>query len=125
MTALRDAPPPQAAADAATEAEGVVASSRTEALAAAEAAAKATFEITFSKSDRTIAWDDSFDSLLEFAEEHGIDMDSGCRAGNCGTCLTAVKSGEVHYATDPGAEPEEGSCLTCVCVPKGPLDLDA
>ena len=82
-------------------------------------------EITFSRSGQTVAWDPQCDSLLDFAEENGIAMDSGCRAGNCGTCLTAIKSGEVQYNTDPGAEPEDGSCLTCVCVPKGPLTLDA
>ena len=82
-------------------------------------------QVTFSKSGKTMAWDPSYDSLLEFAEAQGIDIESGCRAGNCGTCLTAIKSGNVRYATEPGAEPEEGSCLTCVCIPQGPLVLDA
>lgn len=82
-------------------------------------------QVTFSKSGKTLAWDPSYDSLLEFAEDHGIEIDSGCRAGNCGTCLTAIKSGKVVYATETGVEPEAGSCLTCVCKPKGPLVLDA
>ena len=71
------------------------------------------------------AWIDRTENLLEFAEDNGIVIDSGCRAGNCGICIVAVKSGEVTYVTDPGVTPEEGSCLTCVAMPKTALTLDA
>ena len=64
-------------------------------------------------------------SLLDFAEDNDVVIDSGCRAGNCGTCITAIKSGEVDYVGEPGAEPEAGSCLTCISVPKSKLTLDA
>ena len=62
---------------------------------------------------------------MELAEDNGIDMDSGCRAGSCGTCITAVKDGEVDYIEEPGALPEDSSCLTCIAVPKMNLTLDA
>ena len=80
---------------------------------------------TTCKSGRTAPWNPEYDSLLEFAEANGVAIDCGCRAGSCGTCLTAIKSGEVEYTTEPDADAEEGSCLTCVCIPKGPLILDA
>jgi len=82
-------------------------------------------EVVFDRSGKTIKWDPGADSLLEFAEDNGIVIDSGCRAGNCGTCVTAVKSGEVTYVSDPGSAPEKGTCLTCVSVPKTSLTLDA
>ena len=63
--------------------------------------------------------------LDNLAEENGISMDSGCRAGSCGTCVTAIKSGEVEYLSEPGEPPDSGSCLACICVPKGNLELDA
>ena len=84
-----------------------------------------TVEVVFDRSGKTIQWDPSADSLLTFAEDNGIVIESGCRAGNCGTCTTAIKSGEVTYVADPGSPPEDGSCLTCVSVPKTPLTLDA
>ena len=84
-----------------------------------------TVEVVFDRSGKTIQWDPSADSLLTFAEDNGIVIESGCRAGNCGTCVTAIKSGEVTYVAEPGATPEDGSCLTCVSVPKTPLTLDA
>ena len=82
-------------------------------------------DVVFERSGKTLKWDSSFDNLLDLAEENGISIDSGCRAGNCGTCITAIKSGDVAYTIDPGAEPETGSCLTCISVPKGNLTLDA
>lgn len=38
--------------------------------------------VTFSKTGWSIAWDRGADSLLEFAETHGIAVESGCRAGS-------------------------------------------
>ncbi|MFT5392246.1 MAG: ferredoxin-NADP reductase [Gammaproteobacteria bacterium] len=82
-------------------------------------------EVEFARSGNTLVWDNSSSSLLEFAEASGIAMDSGCRAGNCGACVTAVRSGNVQYLNPPGATVDEGSCLTCISVPKGNLVLDA
>ena len=85
----------------------------------------AAIEVIFSKSGKTLEWDGSAESILELAENNGIDMDSGCRAGSCGTGITALKEGEVDYIEEPGALPEESSCLACIAVPKNNLTLDA
>jgi len=82
-------------------------------------------EIVFSKSGKTLKWDGSAESVLELAEDNGIEIDSGCRAGSCGTCITALKGGEVDYIEEPGALPEESSCLACIAVPRSNLTLDA
>ncbi len=80
--------------------------------------------ITFSRSEKKAAWNGK-STLLEIAEANGVKIDSGCRAGNCGTCLTALKSGEVHYPSPPGSAIEAGSCLVCVALPKTHVELDA
>jgi ferredoxin-NADP reductase len=85
----------------------------------------AEIEVIFSRSGKTLVWNGSAPSLLEFAEAGGISIDSGCRAGNCGTCITAIRSGSVEYLSEPGAPVEDGSCLTCISIPKGKLALDA
>lgn len=84
-----------------------------------------TFDVTFTQSSKTCQWDPEADSLLDFAEMNDVAIDFGCRAGNCGTCLTAIRSGDIEYTTEPGYETEEGSCLACICIPKGPLELHA
>jgi len=82
-------------------------------------------QITFSRAGKTLRWMPTVNSLLELAEANGIRIDAGCRAGNCGTCLVAIKSGEVGYMAGQGGGVEAGSCLTCVCKPKSDLVLDA
>jgi uncharacterized protein len=82
-------------------------------------------EVVFSKTGRTTTWTGKHDSLLEFAEAEGIVMDSGCRAGNCGSCMIAIKSGTVDYHVGHGASVERGTCLACVCKPKEKLVVDA
>ena len=90
-----------------------------------DAPAAEAVEITFAKSGKKLQWDGSFENVLELAEANGVMIDSGCRAGNCGTCITAIKNGKVKYPKDTGIEVEAGSCLTCICAPDGPLELDA
>ncbi len=98
---------------------------------AAQQAAPATTEagaaisVTFATSGKVVPWDGKVASLLELAESNGVSIASGCRAGNCGTCVTAIKSGDVRYIREPGEKPEAGSCLTCISVPKVDLVLNA
>lgn len=93
--------------------------------ASAKSAGASKFQVTFAKSGKTVAWSPEIGSLLDFAEENGVAIEFGCRAGNCGTCLTAIKVGDVTYVNPPGSPPEAGSCLACVSVPKSNLTLDA
>ena len=81
--------------------------------------------VAFSQSGKTYQWNSSAASLLEFAEANGIAIDSGCRAGSCGCCQTTVKSGEVEYVQSPDIDPEPGTCLLCISVPKTHLTLSA
>lgn len=81
-------------------------------------------EVRFARSEKTLSWTPDCGTLLEFAEANGINLDSGCRAGNCGTCQTAIREGKVKYLSDPGAPCDEGSCLVCVAVPQGPIVVE-
>lgn len=81
--------------------------------------------VTFSRSGKTVAWDSDAHSLLRFALDNGIVIDHSCEAGNCGTCTTALISGEIKYMSDPAEPAQSGSCYTCITVPDGPIDLDA
>ncbi|MCH8311948.1 MAG: 2Fe-2S iron-sulfur cluster binding domain-containing protein [Nitrospinae bacterium] len=57
-------------------------------------------------------------------EENGIILDCGCRAGNCGTCVTTIERGIVTCLVEPGEKPDVRSCLTCITVAKTDLTLD-
>ncbi len=101
-------------------AQSVQASSRAEAPRASPS-----FDVTFRRSGRTLAWDGEDANLLDFAERHELSVESGCRSGSCGTCEVKLISGTAHYAEDPEHEVAPGHCLLCVGSPDGPLELDA
>jgi len=84
-----------------------------------------TLEVSFSRSGKSCRWTPEQGTLLELAEANGITIEAGCRAGNCGTCVVAIKSGDVEYLAGHGATAEDRSCLACICQPKSTLVLDA
>ncbi len=81
--------------------------------------------VTFSRSGKSILWNPAMDSLLDFAEDNDIDVESGCRAGSCGSCQTTLKVGEVTYNQQPDADITPGHCLLCISTPKNNLTLEA
>lgn len=83
------------------------------------------FEVGFKKSGRTVTWDGQDANLLDFAERQGVWVESGCRAGSCGSCAVRLISGEVRYAQQPGYDVEAGSCLLCVGRPASDLVIEA
>ena len=81
--------------------------------------------VTFAKSGKQVAWQANAGTLLDFAEANGMQVDSGCRAGGCGSCQTTITAGEVTYRQTPDFDPEPGTCLLCVCTPKTSVTLEA
>ena len=90
----------------------------------ATADADATFKVEFSRSKTTVDWTPKQGTILELAEANNVKARCGCRAGSCGSCLTALLQGEVDYLHRPGAKPEAGSCLICISKPKSDLVID-
>jgi len=92
--------------------------------AVATATAGSEIGVTFARTGKRVTWNGAA-TILEMAESAGIVMESGCRAGNCGACTTAVRLGEVAYPSPPGADVAPGSCLACVGMPSVELEIDA
>lgn len=80
--------------------------------------------VTFARSGRQLPWQPEAGNLLDFAESNGIVVNSGCRAGSCGSCQTAIESGEVSYRQHPDYDPDAGTCLLCSCTPKTDVTLE-
>lgn len=80
-------------------------------------------KIIFQKSDVTAEWTGDEESILELGEANGLDLDYGCRMGNCTACQQTVVSGEVDYPNGHTGEPEPGNALLCCCQPKGDADV--
>jgi Na+-transporting NADH:ubiquinone oxidoreductase subunit NqrF len=88
-------------------------------------ASPVSLEIRFKHSQRSLVWDSRDANLLDFAESHGIAVESGCRSGSCGSCATPLLSGEVLYEHTPDFELVPGQCLLCVGKPASALVLGA
>lgn len=80
-------------------------------------------KIIFQKSGVSVPWTGDEDSILELGEIHDLDLDYGCRMGNCTACQQAIVSGEVEYPNGHTGEPDEGNALLCCCTPKGDADV--
>ncbi len=89
------------------------------------ATATSAVEVRFQRSGRTLIWDGRDASLLDFAERHGIAVESGCRSGGCGSCETRMFEGKVQYEHAPDHDIAPGHCLLCVGRPSSPLLLEA
>jgi len=92
-------------------------------LALLDEAAK--LSVQFKRSGRTLLWDGQDASLLDFAERHGIPIESGCRTGSCGTCTTRLLAGALRYPVKPDQPPDAGFGLLCIATPTTNLVLDA
>lgn len=79
--------------------------------------------VSLDKSGRQLDWTSPTMTLLELLEAHGIAAESGCRAGNCGTCACRITEGSVRYETPPD-ECLPGHILPCVALQDGPIRID-
>ncbi|MCM1983484.1 MULTISPECIES: ferredoxin--nitrite reductase [Oscillatoriophycideae] len=83
--------------------------------------------VRFNRSGKDIEGNSSL-SLLEIAESAGIDLESSCRSGSCGTCKVHLLEGDIAYDGDPeGLEEDEqgrGVVLGCIAKPQGAVTID-
>jgi glycine betaine monooxygenase B len=82
--------------------------------------------VTFSRSGRTLPVGRRR-SLLDAAEQGGVDIPSICRAGVCGTCRTRVLEGDVRCESQTldAEETASGYVLACVSHPVTDCTVDA
>ncbi|MEM8550488.1 MAG: 2Fe-2S iron-sulfur cluster-binding protein [Verrucomicrobiota bacterium] len=81
--------------------------------------------VTFNESGVSAPWSGEHDNILELAEAEGLNLDFGCRMGNCTACQQPLVSGEVNYPDGHGGEPDDGNILICCSVPKDDVVIDA
>ncbi len=91
----------------------------------ASAPLAAELDVRFQRSGRTLAWEGRDASLLDFAERHGVAVESGCRSGGCGSCETRLLEGTVQYDHVPDHDVAPGHCLLCVGRPTSAVVLEA
>ncbi|MBS7540154.1 FAD-binding oxidoreductase [Ancylobacter lacus] len=105
--------------------EAVVAAAQA-VVAAAEAAPAPVYQVTFTKSGKTIEVPgDRF--VLDIARRAGIRLPSSCSKGLCGTCKSKITSGTVEMKHQGGIRQREidaGMALLCCSKPTSDLVVD-
>jgi ferredoxin-NADP reductase len=81
--------------------------------------------VQFARSGVEARWTGAESSLLELAEQSGVQLDYGCRAGSCGQCRVMIAAGRVVHAKQPGVQLVDGECLACIARPEGDVVVEA
>ncbi len=92
-----------------------------------EAARLALPTVTFSQSDRAAPLPPD-KTVLDVADEIGVEIDNSCRVGTCGTCRVKLLSGAVTMAVEEGLEPgdkENNIILACQAKSTGNVVVEA
>jgi len=74
--------------------------------------------VRFAGSDVEVEWTPDKGTLLELAEEAGINPEFSCRSGICGTCATRLSCGAVNYMEEPSAPHADDEVLICCSTPR-------
>ena len=84
--------------------------------------------VVFSEAKEEIACSEE-ESILEVAQQNGVNIRGGCLQGVCGMCKKRKREGEVRYEAEPSAlnsdEQQEGYILPCVAFPVGKVIVEA
>jgi len=67
------------------------------------------------------------ESVLEVAEQNGIEIDNACRSGTCGSCKVKLRSGAVTMACEDAltaADKEKGIILACQAKSTTDVEID-
>jgi len=82
--------------------------------------------LLFDDLDTTVTGN-THETILEQAEQAGLELPYSCRTGTCGTCRMKLISGEVEVLEDAGLSQQElddNQILICSCIPKSDLVLN-
>ena len=82
------------------------------------------FRVGFSRSGLDLQWTPADGSLLDLAARHGLVLPSGCRVGQCESCLLRVVAGQLTHPSDVELA-QEDTCLSCVAIPASDVVIDA
>jgi len=72
---------------------------------------------------------DDGDFIVDVAEKIGINIQTNCTSGNCGTCVVRLISGEIEYPEPlpPGLDEyliDESGVLSCCMISESSCDID-
>ncbi|WP_018693694.1 2Fe-2S iron-sulfur cluster-binding protein [Algicola sagamiensis] len=80
-------------------------------------------KVYFRESGKETTWNQQANTLLELAEQIGINAEHSCRVGGCGACECELLQGSIEYIDEPTGFINEGKVLPCCARPKSDVVL--
>jgi len=78
-------------------------------------------KVRVADTDKSFEWLPALGTLLDAADSAGIPLPSGCRVGQCESCVMTLVEGKVAHLTSWDGPSDQ--CLTCMSVPLSPIVL--
>ncbi|WP_123295301.1 molybdopterin-dependent oxidoreductase [Comamonas sp. BIGb0124] len=78
-------------------------------------------KVCIAEADTSFDWSPAMGTLLDAADRAGVALPSGCRVGQCESCVMTLVEGKVVHLT--AWDGPSDRCLTCMSVPLTPVVL--
>lgn len=85
----------------------------------------ADWEVEFLQSDLKTQISNRSSTVLTAAIELGINVQSVCHSGACGSCKLKLLKGSVRYARQPSCSHAANEVVACIAQPVGTVQIDA
>lgn len=82
------------------------------------------FKVKFTKSDVEANWNETNQSILEFAEANGLSPVFSCRMGTCSSCESRLLKGNIEYEPEPFMDPAKGKIFICCAKPTSDVEIE-
>lgn len=82
------------------------------------------YKVSFTKSNKVVAWNNNSTSILELAESVDITPNFSCRMGTCSTCESTLIKGNTQYDPEPFMEATPGKILICCSKPTTDIEIE-
>ena len=82
------------------------------------------YSVEFLRSGTKSIYQGSHSNLLSHAIAHDVEIPSGCRIGNCGSCTVRLLKGTVRYTRPREFFGSPDEIQPCICVPTSDLIIE-
>lgn len=82
------------------------------------------YEVRFTQTQTQVRCSEQ-ESLLDAALTAKANVESGCRSGNCGSCVAKLLKGKIAYRNQPHCDVDDEHIALCMAEPRSAVEIEA